>query len=112
MKHYYVYILTNSTNKVLYNGVTNDLLRRGYQHKLKLMEGFTKKYKVHKLVYFEEFTNPTDAIYAEKKIKGWLRIKKIQLIETKNSEWKDLLPKLQYYTATNGLNQDPSLRSG
>ena len=73
MKHYHVYILTNKSNKVLYTGVTNDLLRRVYEHKSKLIEGFTKRYKVNKLVYFEHFTDINEAIAVEKKIKGWLR---------------------------------------
>ena len=67
MKHYHVYIMTNKTNKVLYTGVTNDLLRRMYEHRSKLVEGFTKKYNVNKLVYFEELPSINDAIAAEKK---------------------------------------------
>lgn len=90
--NYYVYILTNKTNKVLYTGITNNLLRRIYEHKNKLIKGFTEKYNVNKLVYFEEFNNINDAIAAEKKIKGWLRIKKIKLIENKNPLWEDLDP--------------------
>ncbi len=90
MNQYYVYILTNKTDKVLYVGVTNNLQRRIYEHKNKLIEGFTKKYNLTKLVYFEEFTELKDAIAAEKKIKGWLRNKKIMLIQSKNPEWKDL----------------------
>ena len=90
MKHYYIYILTNKTNNVLYTGITNNLLRRVYEHKNGFIEGFTKKYKVHKLVYADSFNNPNDAIAAEKKIKGWLRSKKISLIKSKNPEWKDL----------------------
>lgn len=112
MKHYHVYILTNKSNKVLYTGVTNDLLRRAYEYKIKSIEGFTKKYNVNKLVYFEDFTNVNEAIAAEKKIKGWLRVKKIKLIELKNPTWKDFLPELQENFATNGLGRDPSLRSG
>ncbi|MCL4354557.1 GIY-YIG nuclease family protein [Patescibacteria group bacterium] len=90
MRNYFVYILTNRTNKVLYTGITNNLQKRIYEHKNKLIEGFTKKYNVNRLVYFDEFINVNDAISAEKKIKGWLRIKKIELIESKNPEWKDL----------------------
>ncbi len=90
MNQYFVYILTNWNNKVLYVGVTNNLIRRVYEHKNKLIDGFTKKYNLNKLVYFEEFNNVNDAIAAEKKIKGWLRIKKIKLIESVNPEWKDL----------------------
>lgn len=90
MKSYFVYILTNIVNKVLYIGITNDLQRRMYEHKNKLVAGFTKKYNLIKLVYFEEFTNVNDAIAAEKKIKGWLRIKKINLINSFNPNWEDL----------------------
>ena len=90
MKNYFVNILTNITNKVLYVGITNDLIRRLYEHKHKLIKGFTQKYRLTKLVYFEEFSNVNDAIAAEKKIKGWLRIKKIKLIESINPQWNDL----------------------
>ncbi len=71
-------------------GVTNDLTRRMYEHKQKLVEGFTSKYNLTKLVYFEAFADINDAIAAEKKIKGWIRIKKIKLIESKNPSWIDL----------------------
>lgn len=92
--------------------MTNNLLRRIYEHKSKRIEGFTKKYKLKKLVYFEEFTDVNDAITAEKKIKGWLRIKKIKLIESKNPTWEDLFPLLEEYSITSGIDRDPSLRSG
>lgn len=94
MRHYFVYIMTNRNNKVLYTGVTNNLLFRGYQHKGKLIDGFTKKYNVNKLVYFQEFNYIDEAIAGEKKIKGWTRIKKIKLIESMNPTWKDLFPEL------------------
>jgi len=97
MKHYYVYILTNKTNKVLYTGVTDSLLRRVFEHKQGLTEGFTKKYNVKKLVFSESFTNPNDAIASEKKIKGWSRKKKIELIESKNPRWKDLSIELEEF---------------
>lgn len=90
MKKYYVYILTNKSNKVLYTGITNNISRRVWEHKNKMIPGFTNKYNVDKLVYLEEFNNPIDAINAEKKIKGWLRIKKIKLIESGNPNWKEL----------------------
>jgi len=90
MKQYFVYILTNKSNKVLYVGMTNDLRRRLFEHKAKLIQGFTKKYNLNKLVYFENFIRAEDAISAEKKIKGWLRIKKINLIKSENPEWRDL----------------------
>lgn len=87
---YYVYIMTNKSNTVLYTGVTNNLERRVYEHKNKLTDGFTKKYNINKLVFFETTNDIKSAIAREKQIKGWLRIKKIKLIETANPEWKDL----------------------
>lgn len=91
MRQYYVYIATNFKDSVLYTGVTNDLNRRMYEHKNGSVEGFTKKYKINKLVFYEIFNNPEDAIRAEKKIKGWIRKKKEDLIKSKNPEFKDLL---------------------
>ena len=87
---YYVYLLTNKGNTVLYTGVTNDLQRRIYEHKNKLIEGFTKKYNICKLVYFESTTDIQSAIEREKQIKGWIRKRKNQLIESINPDWKDL----------------------
>ncbi len=87
---YYVYILTNQYNTVLYTGVTNNLERRLYEHKNKLINGFTKKYNVDKLVYFEQTDNINSAITREKQIKGWIRKKKDELIASINAEWKDL----------------------
>jgi len=87
---YYVYILTNKYNKVLYVGITNDLIRRTYEHKNNLVEGFTSKYNVHKLVYYDLTGDVMSAITREKQIKGWTRDKKIKLIESMNLEWKDL----------------------
>ncbi len=87
---YYVYILTNQYNTVLYTGVTNNLERRLYEHKNKLINGFTKKYNVDKLVYFEQTDNINSAIAREKQIKGWIRKKKDELIASINAEWKDL----------------------
>jgi len=87
---YYVYILTNKYNKVLYVGITNDLIRRIYEHKNNLVEGFTSKYNVHKLVYYDLTSDVMSAITREKQIKGWTRDKKIKLIESMNPEWKDL----------------------
>ncbi len=89
-KEYYIYIMTNKRNTVLYTGVTNDLIRRVYEHKSKLVEGFTKKYNINKLVYFEMYENPSEAIAREKQIKAGSRQKKINLINTINLEWKDL----------------------
>ena len=86
---YFVYIMTNKSG-TLYTGVTNNLERRIYEHKNHLVKGFTNKYKIDKLVYFEETSDINAAISREKQIKGWLRKKKIALIESMNPGWKDL----------------------
>ncbi len=88
--NYFIYILTNKNHTVLYTGVTNDLRERVYQHKEKLVKGFTKKYNVDKLVYYEHFTHIDEAIAREKQIKAGSRKKKIDLINILNPEWKDL----------------------
>ncbi len=93
-KDYYVYILTNYTNTVLYTGVTNNLLRRVYEHKEKIADSFTKKYNINKLVYYEVFNDIKFAIEREKQIKGGSRKKKIELIDGFNKNWEDLYPKL------------------
>ena len=90
MKRYFIYILASQRNGTLYIGVTNDITRRVYEHKNNLIEGFTKKYKVHLLVYFEEFQNVEAAITREKQLKRWKRSWKLRLIETENPEWNDL----------------------
>ena len=87
---YYVYILTNKNNRVMYIGVTNDLERRLYEHKHELVDGFTKRYHVHKLVYYEQSSDVRSAIQREKELKGWLRRKKNALVETMNPDWHDL----------------------
>ena len=88
---YYVYILSNSLNTVIYKGVTNDLIRRVYEHKHHAdPDSFTAKYNVTKLVYFEETSDVRSAIEREKQIKSWKREKKNQLIETDNPNWDDL----------------------
>jgi len=89
MKNYYVYILSNEA-RTLYIGVTNNLERRLHEHKNKLINGFTKKYNLTKLVYYETTTNVWDAIAREKQLKGWVRIKKIILIEECNPGWDNL----------------------
>ncbi|WIO73495.1 GIY-YIG nuclease family protein [Porticoccaceae bacterium LTM1] len=89
-KYYVVYILTNNSNRVLYTGVTNNLERRLYEHRSNLIPGFTSKYRCHKLVYFEEAFSIEAAITREKQIKGWLRSKKITLIESVNPNWEEL----------------------
>ena len=87
---YYVYLLTNWNNQVLYVGVTNNLKRRLYEHQHQLVEGFTKKYNVHKLIYFETTTDVKSAITREKQIKGWMREKKNALVNSSNPDWHDL----------------------
>ena len=93
-KQYYIYILTNKRNNVLYTGVTNDLQRRMYEHREKLVGGFTKKYNVYKLVYYEETDSIEAAIQREKQIKGGSRQKKIDLIEGMNPQWRDLFDEI------------------
>ena len=93
-KQYYVYIMTNKRNTVLYTGVTNDLRRRVYEHIEKFVDGFTKKYNVTKLVYYEILQSPENAIMREKQLKGGPRQKKIDLINQMNKEWRDLYEEL------------------
>jgi len=88
-KTYFVYIMTNKS-RTLYTGVTNDLVRRVYEHRHKLVPGFTAKYNITQLVYYEATESILAAIAREKQIKGWLRAKKIALIESQNPGWKDL----------------------
>ena len=87
---YYVYLLTNWNNKIMYVGVTNNLNRRIYEHKNKLIKGFTEKYNVNKLVYFEETYDVKSALEREKQIKKWRRDKKNALVTTINPDWLDL----------------------
>jgi putative endonuclease len=87
---YYVYIMTNSLSTVLYIGMTNNLERRVWEHKQKLVPGFTSKYNVNTLVYFEETSDVREAIYREKQLKGWTRARKVDLVATMNREWRDL----------------------
>ncbi|UCE33537.1 MAG: GIY-YIG nuclease family protein [Deltaproteobacteria bacterium] len=89
-RQYYVYIMTNKYNTVLYTGITNNLKRRIYEHKEKLVAGFTNKYNLTKLVYYEVFDDPETAISREKQIKAGSRQKKTQLIDSMNKEWRDL----------------------
>ncbi|MCP4726336.1 MAG: GIY-YIG nuclease family protein [bacterium] len=90
MKVYYLYILASKRNGTLYTGITNNLMKRVLEHKSDLVSGFTKRYKVHDLVYFEQHTDINHAILREKQIKKWKRQWKIELIEEENPEWKDL----------------------
>jgi len=104
MRQYFVYIM-GSRSKTLYVGVTNDLERRVYEHKQGLVAGFTSRYRVTRLVYYEETSDVAAAIEREKQIKGWLRSKKVALIESMNPEWDDLSDR--WYTG----QRDSSLRS-
>ncbi len=90
MRCSYVYILSDVNNRILYTGVTSNLLKRVWEHKNHIVDGFTKRYNVTKLVYYEEGENINSAISREKQIKGKLRKKKIVLIEKSNPEWRDL----------------------
>ncbi|MBW2181392.1 MAG: GIY-YIG nuclease family protein [Deltaproteobacteria bacterium] len=89
-KNYYVYILASKWNGTLYIGITSDLIKRIWQHKEKLVDGFTKKYNVNRLVCFEQFSDPENAIKREKRLKKYERQWKIKLIEKDNPQWKDL----------------------
>jgi len=99
---YYVYIMTNKSG-TLYVGVTNDIKKRVYQHKQKLVDGFTKKYNITRLLYFESFSDIYSAIAREKAIKGWLRKKKIELVKSTNSMFNDI--------SVGWYERDSSLRS-
>jgi putative endonuclease len=93
-KQYFIYILTNKKNTVLYTGVTNDLKRRVYEHKTKLVGDFTKRYNVDKLIYYEFSQDIEGAISREKQIKGGSRAKKIKLVNSMNATWRDLYDEL------------------
>ena len=93
-REYYVYILANGTNVAIYTGVTNDLQRRVYEHKEKFVTGFAEKYDISKLVYYEVFGDPENAIAREKQLKGGSRARKNRLVESMNPEWRDLYDEL------------------
>jgi putative endonuclease len=93
-KNYYVYILASRRNGTLYIGVTSDLIKRTWEHKNKVIEGFTKRYSVDKLVYFEQFSDPENAIKREKRLKKYDRKWKLELIEKENPEWRDFYGEL------------------
>lgn len=103
MKTYFVYILTNKKDGVLYIGFTDDLARRMFDHKNKLFEGFTKKYNVDKLVYYETFSSIEEAMIREKRLKKWNRLWKIELIEKENRNWIDLSNNFQRITSLDFL---------
>ena len=94
MKNYYVYILASKRNGTLYIGVTNNLIRRVYEHKNNCIDGFTQIYGVHRLVYYEQYSDVVTAIRREKRLKKWNRQWKIELIEKENPEWDDLYVQL------------------
>jgi len=98
MKAFYVYMMTNRSRVVLYTGITNSLVRRVWQHQNGGIEGFTKIYKVNRLVFYERFNDPRDAIAREKEIKGWRCYKKNALVEQMNPQWADLSPMLFQHT--------------
>jgi putative endonuclease len=93
-RSYWVFILASRIGGTLYIGVTNNLVRRVYEHKMGLAEGFTKKYKVHRLVYFEQYSDIENAIVREKRLKKWNRAWKIELIEELIPNWDDLYPSI------------------
>ena len=94
MNMYYIYIMASKRNGTLYVGVTNNLLKRVYEHKNDLVEGFTKRYGIHRLVYYEQVADINSAIQREKRLKKWRRQWKIELIEQMNPDWKDLYDQL------------------
>jgi putative endonuclease len=108
-RQYFVYFMSNRTH-TLYVGMTNDLVRRVFEHKQKLLKGFTAHYSLDRLVYFEETTDVHEAIVREKQIKGWLRAKKLALIESANPRRQDL--SRSWFERKKSLRADPSLRSG
>lgn len=91
---YYVYLLASDRNRTLYIGVTNDIVRRVFEHKSKVVPGFTKRYAVDKLVWYEIYDDPTSAITREKELKKWRREWKVRLIEEQNPQWIDLYPQI------------------
>ena len=104
MQHsYYVYILTNNRHTVFYTGVTNDLIRRVYEHKMRMIKGFTERYNIHKLVYFEETPDIEAALHREKLIKKWKRSFKFDAIVRTNPDWKDLYEEMA---------PDPAINAG
>lgn len=100
----FTYIMTNHTNTVFYTGVTNNLARRIYEHKHNKIDSFTQRYKIYKLIWFQEFNSRLDAIQAEKMIKGWKRDKKLEMIKKENPNFQEI--------KVDGWCLDPSLRSG
>jgi putative endonuclease len=110
VRTFHVYIMA-SASRVLYIGVTSDLVRRVREHKEKKVPGFTERYRATELVYFEPFGDPRLAIAREKQLKGWLRARKIALVESFNPQWRDLGAELQNPTPQTKTQRDSSLRS-
>ena len=108
---YYVYIMASKRNGTLYIGVTNDLIRRVYEHKNNLVEGFTNKFRVHKLVYWEQSENVDSALQREKQLKKWNRQWKLALIEEHNANWQDLYEQLLLATNRFPINTGSPIRS-
>lgn len=111
MANYYVYIMSNRSS-TLYIGVTNDLMKRVYEHKEKFVEGFTKRYAIDRLVYYESCESIESAIAREKQLKGWRRARKIALIESVNPEWKDLSLDLMDTASETGSVNKPVIKRG
>lgn len=117
MKKYYIYILASKKNGTLYIGMTNNLIRRIFEHKEKIIEGFTSKYSINKLVYYEEHSYVNDANIREKQMKEWKREWKINLIESLNKNWEDLYENMvsdeiekelkEYYSEKTGFRPSP-----
>ncbi len=109
-ENYFVYFMTSMNNRVLYIGISSKLEQRVSQHKNGLMEGFTKRYKCHKLVYYEVYDDPENAILREKQLKRWIRKKKNALVDKKNPKWEDLSS--EWYIDPSTAGRAASLRSG
>jgi len=107
-RNFYVYILASRIGGTLYIGVTNDLIRRVAEHRLKAVKSFTEKYDVVRLVYFEQFDDPENAIRREKRLKKWNRAWKVRLIEEHNPNWNDLYPEIAGALLTISMDKGPS----
>jgi putative endonuclease len=111
MAQFYVYIMS-SRSSTLYTGFTSDLLKRAFEHKEKFVDGFTKRYSIDRLVYYEVCESPDSALMREKQIKGWTRARKIALIESANPEWKDLSQDLMDYASKSVNSSKPIIKRG
>ena len=111
MAQFYVYIMSNRSS-TLYTGFTGDLLKRAFEHKEKFVDGFTKRYSIDRLVYYEVCESAESALMREKQIKGWTRARKIALIESANPEWKDLSQDLMDYASKSVNSSKPIIKRG